>query len=101
MLEIFCCADCGTPAYPARRLCPACGAGRWQAADASQGVIDDVTVMRHRAGADAQADVILSTVVTHAGPTVIAALDEVLARGTSVELDRAADGRLSARAAGG
>ena len=100
MLRVACCAECGTPAYPPRRLCPACGAGAWQTADASQGAVDDVTVVRHRSGTDAHAAVVLATIVTNAGPTVVAALDEALARGTPVELDLGADGRLSARATG-
>lgn len=100
MLQIACCTECGTPAYPSRRLCPVCGSGAWRVADASLGAIDDVTVLRHRAGADDQAVVYLATVVTSAGPTVVASLDAALARGTPVELALGADGRLSARAAG-
>jgi uncharacterized protein len=93
--QVFACSACGHVDFPRRLLCPRCGTGMFRAVDASEGHVEETTVVRHRAGGgEAGEGQRLATVRTTAGPRVIARLDEDAARGDRVELWLEANGAI-------
>jgi uncharacterized OB-fold protein len=82
------CARCGLAAWPAPALCRGCGSRDLRAEQADMGVLEETTA------ADA---VVLGTVRTDAGPTVVARV-EGASRGARVAL-RVEDGALTAHRA--
>lgn len=85
-LTVFRCTQCGTTLFPARYLCPHCGADQWVATPAGPGTIEETTVVRHRVGAQGAGDAHLASVRTAAGPVVVARLDQALQPGDIVTL---------------
>lgn len=74
-LTVFQCKGCGATLFPARYLCPRCGAADWREQAAPRGTLEECTVVRHRVGAQAHGGVPLASVRTDAGPVVVARLD--------------------------
>jgi uncharacterized protein len=95
-LNVFRCTHCGTTLFPARYLCPACGGGEWTECDASRGTVSAATVVRYRVAAQSGADILLASVRTQAGPTVIARIDAALEPGDTVSLTLDAEHRIRA-----
>lgn len=85
--KAFACTACGHADFPFRLLCVRCGKRVFQEVDASEGHVEETTVVRHRAGGGEGGEgQRLATVRTTAGPRVIARLDVDAARGDRVEL---------------
>jgi uncharacterized OB-fold protein len=97
-LSVFQCKQCGTTLFPARYFCPACGGGQWRECTVERGAVAESTVVRHRVGARGDGDVHLASVVTSAGPIVIARLEAAMQSGDAVSLDVDDAGRLVGRA---
>jgi len=85
-LTAFQCAHCGTTVFPPLYFCPSCGGGEWLERALEYGTVSESTVIRHRAGQQAEAVLHLATVVTDDGPVVIARLEQPSADGTRVRL---------------
>lgn len=96
-LKVFQCTQCGHTLFPARYFCPACGGGQWRECGVERGTIAESTVLRHRVGAQGDGDVHLASVVTSAGPIVIARLEHALRSGDAVSLDVDDGGRVIGR----
>jgi uncharacterized OB-fold protein len=92
----FECTSCGVRVFPRRYFCRGCGAGQWREVDAGEGTIDETTLVRHRAGAGARPPTLLASVITCAGPAVVAKLEAPAARGAPVQLRLEADGAIVA-----
>jgi uncharacterized OB-fold protein len=95
-LSVFRCSHCDTVYFPRPSLCARCGTGGFIATNGSTGTVAEQTVVRHRAGQSGGASH-LATILTHAGPVVIAAMDAPLENGDAVHVYEA-DGRLWAGA---
>lgn len=80
-LTVHACTACGHVVFPARALCPRCGASEWRAVEAADGVVQEETAV---------GGVAVVEVRTDAGPVVVARADGRLARGARARLD--ADG---------
>ncbi|MFM0547021.1 OB-fold domain-containing protein [Paraburkholderia strydomiana] len=85
-LKVFQCKQCGATVFPARYLCFECGGGDWRERVAERGTVSEWTTVRRRVGAQDGEDVLLASVNTDAGPTVIARLDRVVRVGDEVSL---------------
>lgn len=97
-LKVFQCTQCETTLFPARYFCPACGGGQWRECTVERGILAESTVVRHRVGAQGDGDLHLASVVTSAGPIVIARLEDAMQSGTAVSLDVDDAGRVICRA---
>jgi uncharacterized OB-fold protein len=71
------CEACGEAVYPARAVCPRCGAERWRQRSAPRGVVEEATVHR---------GVRIASVRTDVGPVVIARLEDDVPEGSAVSL---------------
>ena len=69
------CGNCGMAFFPARLLCPNCGADQWRAEDAGEGVIEETTTVRQAAGHGEWQPRQLATVRLDSGPVIIAGID--------------------------
>lgn len=96
IFHVFQCKQCGTALFPARYGCPACGGAEWVERAVEGGFIAESTVVSHRVGAEGGHDVHLASVVTSAGPIVIARLDRAMRSGDAVRLDIDDAGRILA-----
>lgn len=85
--HVFQCRQCATTLFPARYFCPACGGAQWDECVVERGFVAESTVVRRRIGAEGGHDVHLASVVTSAGPVVIARLDQAMLSGAAVRLD--------------
>lgn len=97
-LEVWRCAACGTTLFPARYLCPACGGAHWTKQAVSRGTVLAATTVSHRVGASEAGAVHLASVLTDAGPVVIARLDVAAGKGERVCLEVDEESRILARA---
>ena len=97
-LKVFQCIQCGATLFLARYFCPACGCGEWSECAVERGRVAESTVVRHRVGAQDGGDVHLASVVTSAGPIVIARLEDAMQPGDPVSLDVDDAGRIVGRA---
>jgi uncharacterized OB-fold protein len=97
-LKVFQCMQCGAKLFPARYFCPACGGCQWRECTVERGIVAESTVVQHRVGAQGPGDVHLASVVTSAGPIVIARLEDAMQSGEAVILDVDDAGRLIGRA---
>lgn len=95
-LAAFECSRCGVRVFPRRYFCRGCGAAQWREVDASEGTIDETTLVRHRAGAGGRPPTLLATVITCAGPAVVAKLEAPAERGEAVRLRLEADAAIVA-----
>jgi uncharacterized OB-fold protein len=97
-LKVFQCMQCEVTLFPARYFCPACGGGEWRECMVQRGTLAESTVVRHRVGAQDAGDVHLASVVTSAGPIVVARLDHAMQYGDAVSLDVDDTGRVTGHA---
>lgn len=85
-LKVFQCRQCRATLFPARYFCPACGGAEWDERVVERGTVAESTVVRHRIGTQEGGDVHLASVVTSAGPVVIARLERAMQAGDEVGL---------------
>jgi uncharacterized protein len=95
-MKVFACVVCAQADFPRRLLCPSCGHDEFVEVDASSGRVEEVTTLHHRAGKAGGEIGYIATVLTQAGPRVIARLERVLAAGTAVSLRLESDGAMTA-----
>jgi uncharacterized protein len=93
-LNVFACVACANAEFPRRLLCPACGAAEFVEVDASRGCVEETTTLHHRPGRAGGEAAYLGTVLTGAGPRVIARLAQALVAGTVVTLRVDSDGAI-------
>jgi uncharacterized OB-fold protein len=98
-LTVHSCVACGACEFPPRLLCPACGARDFVEIDAGLAKVEEVTALHRRPGEDGGdgAPAWLATVLTAAGPRVIARLEHPFGAGAVVTLSIEADGAILAR----
>jgi len=81
------CEDCGATCFPRRFLCPRCRGVRLSEDRVSDGVVEEVTQVRHAIGRGADSDIpIIASILTGAGHRMIVRLDTPLAPGAEVAL---------------
>jgi uncharacterized protein len=95
-MNVFACTLCGQCDFPRRLLCAHCGNDLFNEVDAATGRVEEVTVLHHRAGKPGSEMTCLATLLTDAGPRVIARLARPLAPGTVVGIQCESDGALVA-----
>ncbi|SAL43461.1 hypothetical protein AWB69_04402 [Caballeronia udeis] len=93
-MKVFACVACGQVDFPRRLLCPSCGRDEFAEVAASTGSVEEVTILHHRAGKTGGDIAYIATVLTHAGPRVIARLERLLAPGIVVSLRLESDGAI-------
>jgi uncharacterized OB-fold protein len=93
-MNVFACVACGQVDFPRRLLCPSCGRDEFVEVDAANGSVEDVTTLHHRAGKAGEDIAYIATVLTQAGPRVIARLEHLLTPGTVVLLRVESDGAI-------
>jgi uncharacterized OB-fold protein len=79
------CRSCGRKVFPPRALCSSCGGASWTREPAGQGVVEEITTVRHAIGAG-DVSVALASVRLDAGLVVVAGLDRQARPGDRVEL---------------
>lgn len=93
------CNVCGTAYFPVRFICANCGAASWSPDAVADGVVEQMTTVRHAAGRDKWEPRHIASVRTTKGQVINAGLEEPLPERTSVLLfDR--DGAPIARKVG-
>ncbi|MBU9184431.1 zinc ribbon domain-containing protein [Burkholderia multivorans] len=85
-LEVFQCKQCGSTLFPARYFCFECGGAEWRERAVEHGRVGELTTVRRRVGAQDGGDVLLASVTTDAGPTVIARLEGAVRTGDRVRV---------------
>ena len=86
-LPLFRCRRCGHEVFPARLLCPRCGASDWERAEASEGVVEESTVLRRAPGAASPEPVTLGSVRVRKTIVVVARLTPGVDPDASVRLE--------------
>lgn len=95
-LSIFQCTECDHTLFPARYLCPNCGGADWRGVPFTQGTVTEATVVHQRVGQSNAGPLHLASVVSSAGPIVIARSDVALHAGDIVRLTLDAGGAIVA-----
>jgi uncharacterized OB-fold protein len=90
----FACVACAQVDFPRRLLCPSCGCDEFVEVKACKGRVEDVTTLHHRAGKAGGDIAYIATVLTQAGPRVIARLECLLEPGAAVSLRVESDGAI-------
>ena len=85
-LVVWVCRTCGRAAFPRRALCPACGGASWRHERAEEGVVEEITTVKHAVEAADRPAVILASVRLDTGPVVVARLERPADPGTRVGL---------------
>jgi uncharacterized OB-fold protein len=85
-MELAVCLGCNAAFFPARLICPRCGAARWAQVGADVGVVEELTTVRRAVGDAREHPPILATVRLLGGQRVIAGLPRPLAAGSHVAL---------------
>ncbi|AJC16002.1 Zn-ribbon domain-containing OB-fold protein [Pandoraea sputorum] len=85
-LSVFQCNACDHTLFPARYLCPRCGGADWRGVSFAQGTVTEATVVHQRVGQPNAAPLHLASVVSAAGPVVIARSEAALHAGDVVRL---------------
>jgi uncharacterized OB-fold protein len=86
-LPISVCSACGHAVFPARLLCPRCGADEWRSKDVGAGVVEEATLVERAAGGPLAAPVALGSIRLESGVVVVARLESALRPGDSVRLE--------------
>jgi uncharacterized OB-fold protein len=93
------CRNCKTAYFPFRLICAKCGGASWQESSVPDGVVEQMTTVRHAAGRDNWEQRYIACVRTSQGQVINAGLEEPMIEGTKVLLfDR--EGSPIARRAG-
>jgi uncharacterized protein len=86
-VPVFVCVACNHPVFPARLLCPRCGAADWRRTEVEEGVIEETTILRRAPGASSFEPVRIAAVRLEPGVRVTARLASDAGPGASVRLD--------------
>jgi uncharacterized OB-fold protein len=86
-VPVWRCFACGHVVFPARLLCPRCGAAEWESREVEEGVVDGATVVRRAPGGSSPVPVPLGTVRLEGGVVVVARLEAEIEEGRSVRLE--------------
>lgn len=86
-LRISVCSACGHAVFPARLLCPRCGASEWRSEDVGAGVVEEATLVERAPGGPLATPVALGSIRLEGGVVVVARLEPALQRGDSVRLE--------------
>jgi uncharacterized protein len=81
------CSACRHAVFPARLLCPRCGASQWQTTHVDEGVVEEATVVRRMPGSALRVPVPVGSVRLQGGVAVVARLEPGIETGSSVRLD--------------
>jgi uncharacterized protein len=81
------CSACSHAVFPARLLCPRCGASEWQTTHVDEGVVEEATVVRRMPGRPPPAPVPVGSVRLRSSVAVVARLEPEVEEGSSVRLD--------------
>ena len=85
-IELSQCVQCGVGYFPHRLICPKCGGGVWQADTVDEGVVEQMTTVRHAAGREQWEPRYIASVRTSKGQMINAGLEEPLTDQTAVIL---------------
>ena len=83
---IWRCKACGTTVFPQRLLCPQCHGHAFDEARVTEGVVEEVAVIRHMIGQENWQPRRIANVRTHGGPSITVGLRDESGPGTVVEL---------------
>jgi uncharacterized OB-fold protein len=83
---IWRCKGCGTAVFPQRLLCPHCHGQEFDAERVHEGVVEEVSVIRHMIGQADWQPRRIANVRTTGGPSITVGLRDVAAEGMVVEL---------------
>lgn len=93
-MNVFACVACAQVDFPRRLLCPSCGCDEFVEVEACKGRVEDVTTLHHRAGKAGGDIAYIATVLTQAGPRVIARLERLFEPGAVVSLRVESEGAI-------
>jgi uncharacterized OB-fold protein len=80
------CTVCQSAYFPVRLICPNCGAASWEDDVVMDGVVEQMTTVRHAAGRDEWEPRYIACVRTSRGQMINAGLEEPLPDQTAVLL---------------
>jgi uncharacterized OB-fold protein len=83
---IWRCEACGTTIFPQRLLCPQCHGHAFEEARVTEGVVEEVAVIRHMIGQENWQPRRIANVRTHGGPSITVGLRDESGPRTVVEL---------------
>lgn len=86
-IPVSVCSACGHAVFPARLLCPRCGADEWQSEDVAAGVVEEATLVERAPGGPLAPPVALGSIRLEGDVVVVARLASGLGRGDSVRLE--------------
>jgi uncharacterized OB-fold protein len=81
------CSVCGHAVFPARLLCPRCGASAWEEREVDKGVVEEATGVQRAPGGALPIPVPLGSVRLQGGVPVVARLDAEVEEGHFVRLE--------------
>jgi len=83
---IWRCKACGTTVFPQRLLCPQCHGHTFEEARVTEGVVEEVAVIRHMIGQENWQPRRIANVRTRGGPSITVGLRDESGPGMVVEL---------------
>ena len=87
-VSIWRCKACGTPVFPQRLLCPHCHGREFDDERVTEGVVEEVAVIRHMIGQENWQPRRLANVRTRGGPSITVGLRDESGPGTEVALSQ-------------
>ena len=81
------CSVCGHAVFPARPLCPRCGASAWEGLEVDEGVVEEATAVQRAPGGPLPMPVPLGSVRLAGGVLVVGRLGPGVEEGQSVRLE--------------
>jgi uncharacterized protein len=86
-VAVFTCGACGHSVFPARLLCPRCGAAEWRRTELEEAVVEEATVLRRAPGALSLEPVSIASVRLEPGVRIVARLESGVGPGARVRLE--------------
>ena len=83
---IWRCKGCGAKVFPQRLLCPQCHGAAFDEERVTEGVVEEVAVIRHMIGQENWQPRRIANVRTRGGPSITVGLRDESGPGTVVEL---------------
>ncbi len=80
------CTRCGTALFPQRLLCPRCHGAAFEVERIHEGVVEEVSIIRHMIGQADWRPRRIANVRTKAGPSITVGLRDDSGPGTVIEL---------------
>jgi uncharacterized protein len=80
------CTQCATPVFPERLLCPHCHGHSFATEQAHEGVVEEISIIRHMIGQTDWKPRRIANVRTNNGPWLTVGLRDESEPGTAVEL---------------